>query len=343
MTADKRVRFAGMPSIALFAATAVAVMAMVFPRQAEFSALARFGGAPDAFSIAYLEALVRSSPQDARGPVLQFARSLASVGRYDDALEWLRSLRGDPAARELQFDVEVDYLRSLKRGDARRDELVSAVHQGLTDRAAERLPPALGEHLARVALEWGWPSLAASYYRHLAQEGDPRLLEWLREAARWYLASSDPRSAAECYGKAAAHAVDVASSEDDTLAAAAALEAAGDVGEASRLVETSARRLRGSKRLLRRGVELALAAERPDAARAIGAILAAIGEASDEELRSQMNRELWARDVRAALALAEDLVRRHPRDDKLRRLEARLAEQAGNDFLALRDWTRLAR
>ncbi len=343
MSANERVRFAGMSSLVAFGATGALVMAMVFPRQSEFSALADFGGRPDAFSIAYLEALVRSSPRDARDPVLHYARSLASVGRYGEALEWLTNLPGDAEAAEMGFDVEIDYLRSLQVGEAHRDELARAIREGLAERATKSLPPDRSERLARVALERGWPSLAAAYYRRLADENDPRRAEWLREAARWYLASDDPRAAAKCYEQAATRAVDAAALEHDALAAAAAFEAAGDVTKASEVVDSFAGRLPGRAPFLRRGVVLALAAGRPDSARKLGAWLVATGQVSDEELGSQMHRELVAGDVRAALSRAEELVHRHPHDDDVRRTEARLAEQAGDDRLALRDWAWLAR
>jgi hypothetical protein len=317
-------------------------MAAIFPRAADFAALARFNGQPDAFSIAYLETLVRSSPRDARDPLLSYAQSLARVGHYREALDWLGHLPRDREVADVELEVLVDYARSLGAGDPLRERLAHRLRDSLVERMADASRARPDERWAKVALEWGWPDLAAQMYRRLSEVDGSRRGQLLREAARWHLASGQPRLAGECYALAAAQAPDEGALERDVLAATAALESAADVVAASRLAESQASRLSHRPDFLRRAIRLATAAGRPGAARDLGRLLVAPHAASDEDLRAQLSRELAVGDAPAALGLAERLVSRHPDRADLRRLEAGLAEQAGDEQLALRDWTRLA-
>ena len=341
-TPARRVRLAGFPLVIAFALIVSGALMTVFPQDGDCSTLAGLGGRPDAFSIAYLEAIAKSSPKEARCPVLEYAHSLAAMGRHSEALQWIARLPRDASTVEAELDLQIAFARSLSSDDPRRAELRAAIHSQLVADMVVSAASARHEELAKVALEWGWPGLAAQYYRKLAETEGPRTATFLREAGRWHLAAGEPSAAAECYEQAAARATDAAALEQDGLSAVAALEANGDVGAASKLIEGYAARLPDHTPLLRRAMSLAIAGGRPDAARRIGTLLVASGQATEKEALAQIRREVAAGNLRVALEITKELVRRDPGNPDLRRLEARLAEQSGDNWLAFRDWAWLS-
>jgi thioredoxin-like negative regulator of GroEL len=340
LPAADRVRLAPVPVLVGFAFTLGAVFAAVFPTRQEYAHLAD-EGAPDAYSLAYLQVLTRANPDDEHLRLI-YVRQLSRLGRYDEALAALgpaaSDRQGDAEAQGLVLDLLLARARAVPEGDpARREAFEGVVKQlrklrGLHVQSVDRLGA-----LERLALELEEPRLAADFARSAAQsasDGAPLLAD----AARWMRAAGDASSAANLYREAAEKEHDTRRAQADALEAIAALESEDRVSDAADLAGVFASTWREEPRILVRAADLSLRCGRTFAARDYGRRLVAIDPASEVILEQQVRLELATGDARAALPLAQQLLERRPDDAHLHRTHARIAEWAGRPGIALSEW-----
>jgi len=325
-------RLAGLPLLFVSGVVLVALLAVVFPTGREYAAFTS-ETKPDAYSLAYLEVLTRANPRqlDLR---LVYAKQLATLGRYDEALAAATPVLSDPRlgldAKNLRLDVSLARARAIAERDPRRAAAFVDVHA----QVRALLAPALGserrEDLAKLALELDDPWLAADFYLALANTGGVARPRHLANAERWLRASGDNARAAQQYRLAHDAAKTPHEAVDYALLAVASLESGNRVHEAADLAAEYARLHAAHVRVLATATRLATACARPAAARELGRRWLALAPDDEQASRDQVGRELGAADPKAALQLLNRLLARHPDDYNLHYQRARVAEWAGD-------------
>jgi polysaccharide biosynthesis protein PelB len=322
-------RLAGWPMLVAFSFVLVSLLALVFPTGREYAALTPETKA-DAYSIAYLEVLTRANPNELELRIV-YAKQLATLGRYDEALAALerviRDARLGPEARHLALDFRLARARATPEGDPRRDERFRVVHALLGALIAVPRSVPRSIELAELALSLDDPKLAVVYYDDLATRDPPRRAEHLATAGRWLVAAGDNVAAAARY-RAAHDAAAEPAKADYAALAVAAIEANDDVRGAADLADVFVSAHPTDPKILALAARLATACGHAAAARAHGRRLLTIRPNDETVLREQTQRELAVTDLRAALELLNRLVARHPNEYALRVQRARVAEWA---------------
>jgi polysaccharide biosynthesis protein PelB len=322
-------RLAGWPMLTAFSFVLVSLLALVFPTGSEYAALTS-ETKPDAYSIAYLEVLTRANPNELELRIV-YAKQLAALGRFDDALAALERVIRDPRlgadARQLAFDFRLARARAIPEGDPRRNERFREVHALLGELVAipRTIPRSLA--LAELALSLDDPKLAVVFYDDLASRDSAHRAEHLATAGRWLVAAGDNVSAAARY-RAAHDATAGANQMEYAALAVSAIEASDDVRAAADLADAFVAAHPSDPKMLALAARLATACGRAAAARALGRRLLATRPDDETFLRDQTQRELAVTDVHAALELLNRLVARHPNEYALRLQRARVAEWA---------------
>jgi tetratricopeptide (TPR) repeat protein len=344
LSATDRVRLAPAPLLVGFAFSLGCILAAVFPTRRQYAELAD-DHAPDAYSIAYLRVLTRANPNDEHLRLL-YVRHLTQLGRYDEALEALApssEARGDTRQSSLEReDLALDLLlaraRAIPEGDPRRTEAFEGVAARLEELRARPQPVPRLRSLARLALELERPALAADYYEQAAERVPTEAAALLVEAGRARLEAGDTAGAAKVYREAVDRETDSPRAREAALLAIAAIEAGDDVRAAADLAGTYLERWPEDRELLERATDLSSRCLRAGAARDYGRRVLALDPDSEAALERQSRLELAAGEPRAALPPLKKLVLLHPRDERLRRTRARVAEWAGCPEVALEDW-----
>lgn len=332
-------KLVGVPTLLGFALVIGALLAVVFPTRAEYARLAEVEQ-PDAYSVAYLEVLVRANPNDA-GLRMVHVKQLSKLGRYDAAEEVLRPLLSDPhatAARALQFDLRLAHARAQEEGTSARKAAFDGVIALLPPLVAETSSIPRLRELAGIAAGLGRQDLVGEILGRLAEVSPPEARPALRaEAAHAWVEGGDLARAAELFDSAAATDPDPSRAKEWARQALKADEAR-DVYAAADRATIYAKRWWADVEFIETATRLSTACGRARSAREFGRRLVELGPVTDALLRAQAKRELAAADPRAALGLVSQLIARHPDDALLREARARIAEWAGDQELALTDW-----
>ena len=262
----------------------------------------------DALAVALLRADVDRHPANVEMRC-RLAREQLALGLHEDAERTLAPFE-ESAQREvalLLLDVAVGAWRAAPLGSADR----SAAEARALARVERLLARNELDDLARaaaVAEELGRPDVAAhAHERAAAQAGDPQ------QAMALGLQALD------------------------------AYRAAGQGAEALRLADMLVERFPAERTVLERAEAAALAQSDVERARRFGANLMWIGAVDPVSLARQLDLDLAAGDLAAAVQVTELLAARSPEDPRARLTAARVAGWAGRADLALRHWTWLAR
>jgi tetratricopeptide (TPR) repeat protein len=331
--------------LAVVAVTVAASLAVLFPGL-DFGH-PRYLARPDELSISYLAQVLRQRPDD-RSARLLLARQQIALGKSTEAEANLRLLvesREDAItwrARLALVELERAQVDALAPSDpARGPRRVAALRElrrivgGPLDR--DDLP-----RIAEAALALESPADAATIYERLASQQPARRREWALLAARWYRAAGRLPESATAYLAASAAARPHEDGAADLLAAIDVMRATDEGRRALDVVEDAIARWPADRRLLQRGVDLALAQNDVHRAQSFGARLVALAPADDKALSRQLDLDLAAGDNEAALRTLTALVERRPEDEGLRYRLAQVATWANRPEVALGAWAWLA-
>lgn len=317
------------------------VLALVFPRGG-----ALVVGAPDELSAAYLRTQLRLRPQDL--PLrLRLAGQLRTLGRRAEARATLAPALGGGAAagpaRLLALELDLAEAQALPEGAPARRGALARLGEEARALAGEPLPPGDAAALADRALALDRPDVAALLCERLAGTDPPARSAWLARAARHHLESGRPDRAAPLHAALAALERDPPRRREHARLALDAWVAADQgpraIAEARRFLAD----LPAAPELLATAVRLALAQGRLAEARRWGRTLLSLRPDDRRQIERQLEMELAAEDLPAALVLIRRLLGLQGPDPHLAEQEARLAEWARRPAAALRSWARLAR
>ena len=303
-------------------------------------------GPPDELSIAYLQQVLRTHPGD-RAARLLLARQQQALGHWDAAEDSFRLLAGggDRIATQAELallDLERARLDAMPATDAERPLRQQQTLAALRLVAPAPLGPEQLARLADTALALEAPADAAEIYERLAALDAANQHDWLLRAARWRRATGALDASVALYQKASEVAPAEWAAREDVLMAVEVLTAADRAARALDATDAALGRWPTDRRLLDRGVTLALA--RGDAGRAKrwSERLIQLGPDQDAWLRRHLDVELGSGDVATAFTVAQRLVARHPEDRALRRKLAETAMWSGHPDEALDAWAWLA-
>jgi len=347
VTKDKRIALVRPLTLITALLALIAALVGLFPSQKRLTALSSQGES-DALSIAYLQLLLRVHPDD---DALRraLAHNLAAAGKWADARSVLAPLLGQPheGGRRARMEaLEIDFLvaKSLKTGSPERTGLRNDIARQLENLRTETSDHGSLARLADISLAMALPHVAAPIYQKLAAVDKAGGQRWLDLAATQYLASGAPDQAARAYQEAAQIAQDdVQGQRKYTLLAIDAYLAASQGAQALALAEASAPHFAGDLAFMRRMVAMALAQNDTVLAQRSGRALVALAPDDADILSQQVEVEIAAKDLLAALALATRLVALEPANNEKRTRMAHLAEWAGKQDIALEQWIWLAR
>ena len=351
MSATKRQKLAQPWVLLLITCVIVTTLVLIFPRKSSFESptyLAR----PDVLSIAYLRVVVRFWPDDHEARLL-LAHQLFTLGYLEEAHETLTpliKLRGTHAtrARLMALDISLSQFRTGNdHGNDDHTALQHALNQALEAVIMDHLSVTDLQRLAKLSLELGQPGLATTLYTRLADTDTAHRPAWLAEAARWALATRQPAQASHLYEQATDTAINTKDALTYALLSLDALRAANQEASALQRVRVYLQRFahspEGIRELLPRALTLALAMKQPLLARNWGRQILAYTPSSAEAVTRQLNLELAARDLPAALQLAQRMTALRSDDPRQHLQLAQIAEWAGHPTIALSEWLWLAR
>jgi predicted Zn-dependent protease len=299
-------------------------------------------GKPDALSLAYLRLLTSVRGDDA--PLrLRFARTLLDAGAWAEAEDASAPLLRDgiPEARALRAACEVARAREKLPGSAGRREAEAAAVAEIgallaSCRAARKGCEALSE-LPALALELSRPRLAGEIEELRADLEPARRGERLAAAAAAFSQADEPGRAGELFAQAA---LSLGGEEGvrHALRALSLLRGARDRSDALSLARALVARFPEQRGLLDAAIQLALAREALDDARAFAARALALDGEDRAALCRSLELTLAVGRPREALPLARRLVALEPESAEARRTLAQVAEWADHPLLSLAQW-----
>lgn len=189
---QKRERIFDHAALLLFLTVLLAVLLWLFPQQGAFREKLP-DDKVDAVSIAYLELLSRSAPED-NGLRNNLLTQLAQTGQYERAYELLQTMQ---ATLENSKDTELQllYLEVLAQltfwqtqQKQRQAFQAKAIAQMIAVQQL-RLSANDRERLAAIALSLSRPVIAADQYLSLAEIRKLERPKWLERAIKWYRAA----------------------------------------------------------------------------------------------------------------------------------------------------------
>ena len=299
-------------------------------------------GKPDALSLAYLRLLTSVRGDDA-ALRLRFARALLDAGAWAEAEEESAPLVRDgvPEARALRAACEVARGREKLPGSAGRraaeEAAVAEIDALLASCRAARKGCEVLSELPALALELSRPRLAGEIDELRADFEPARRGERLAAGAAAFAQADEPGRAAELFAQAAL-SLGGEEGAGHALRALSLLLGSRDRPDALSLSRALVARFPKHRGLLDAAVQLALAREALDDARAFAAQALALDGEDRAALRRSLELTLAAGRPREALPLARRLVALEPESAQARRTLAQVAEWADHPLLSLEQW-----
>ncbi|MGI9285032.1 MAG: tetratricopeptide repeat protein, partial [Pseudomonadales bacterium] len=200
---NNRERIFDHTSLILFFAVIVAVLIWLFPQQAEFRKQLP-ADQVDAVSIAYLELLLKTVPEDT--PLrINLIRQLTQTGQHKKALVRLNYLL---VSYPLDYVSTIDLLQlqilaqlsfSNTIGEDKKIAYRGTVEQLLMKMQSQNYANSERQTIAAIALAVGKPLYAANQYVYLAANDASKTSYWWQQAAKWYLAAGEQQKVARIY------------------------------------------------------------------------------------------------------------------------------------------------
>ncbi|MGG1946934.1 tetratricopeptide repeat protein [Trinickia sp. NRRL B-1857] len=225
--------------------------------------------APSELTVAYLEAWLRSAPND---PVYlsALANQYLALGRCNEAhasAARLSALGVQRSRREaIQIELRCDEQRAFAApaDSPRRAALLVRIAGELDVAAREDWSAAELDALASQALSVGAPAIAARYQARLSQVDPRRRTYWQKQSARQWLAAGEYGRAAAAYFAAQAGASNLDEARAAFIAGVRALQAGNLLNEALAQAQAHLSGLENDRQSLEVLLQLARAAHRPD-------------------------------------------------------------------------------
>ncbi|MGH8536286.1 MAG: tetratricopeptide repeat protein [Gammaproteobacteria bacterium] len=301
----------------------------------------------DSLSLRYLELLVRMKPEDP-DLRLMLVRKLTAIGYIDEARRALAQLPSGENAKwgeAKRLSIQLDHLVfiGLQTTDPKRAAAGEDLIRRLQELKGRGIPSEHLEEIARISLVLDRPDLAAECYLELSEADVANKIRWLKQSARWFIASGSSARAGLLLDQAASLSPVPEQSRALALEALKALHGAMAFDSALKLASGYLEKFPDDRVLASRSIDLALAANRLDLAKPWARKLASISGNDPAVLTRQLDIELAANDLEAALSLAERLLAKAPEDDAVREQAAQIAEWAEQPARALDYWVPLAR
>lgn len=225
--------------------------------------------APSELTVAYLEAWLRSAPNDP-AYLSALANQYLALGRCNEAhasAARLSALGVQRSRREaIRIELRCDEQRAFAApaDSAQRAALLVRIAGELDIAAREDWSAAELDALASQALAVGAPAIAARYQARLSQVDPARRTYWQKQSARQWLAAGEYGRAAAAYFAAQAGASNRDEARAAFIAGVRALQAGNLLDEALAQAQGHLSGLENDRQSLEVLLQLARAAHRPD-------------------------------------------------------------------------------
>jgi polysaccharide biosynthesis protein PelB len=299
---------------------------------------------PDGLSEAYLKVLLQAEP-DNQPARLQLAGLYFTIGDWERAGRVLKeggeALESLPQAQWLMLRVLLARYSALSAGDVKRPELQKKIQGYLKTLNPARLTPEQLVQLADYGLQMNAPGYAAICYVILAKEDPGNAGEWYAKAGRWSLAAGRPLEAAAYYEQAFEATNDPVAAALVAEEASRAHEAADRGDRALSMIQKALSLCPQNKRLLLRGVVLAIAQQQPEVAKILNLHYLEQCPKDAAALARQVDLEVQGGHKHQALLVSRRYTDLKPHDAAALQKHARLAEWNGLYPEALKTWRTL--
>lgn len=344
MSADKRPQLINVPFMVILASLIAAVI-LVLAYKAGNIEKALEDEQPDALTVAYLKALLQAAPDDAEVR-FKLVRHYLAVGSWLTAEKVLKaggvSLLALPRAQWLLLQIQWARYLATSPEEAQWQPRKKALAKHIAALPATGFTAAQMAEVAEISLQLGIPREAMKYYARAAAQDPRQGAHWYAEAARCALAANQPSRAGDYYRQALGHANDGETAVKLAMAAAGAYEAADQGDRALMVIRLALQKYPEDRRLLERGVALALARQQPETADAWNRRLLQQRPDDPAALKRQLALALqWGR-KKEALACSRRLIQQAPRDPAVLRRHTELAQWNGRYAEALQTLKKLA-
>lgn len=346
ISSQERTRMLRPATVTAVVSPAMALLLGLFPGRQRLKALIE-QWVQDGISITYLQLLLRTRSRDT---ALRWAvvHKLTTLGKWNDARNALAPLLSHAGAlgqqaRLAALEIDFSKVGTLMGAMHQRSVVQAAIAAQIQQLKEENLSVRALQRMAQISSAIDRPDLAAVLHRKLATIDSVMRQAWLELAAKAYIASDEPRAAAQAYHEAAFtdHA-DVSMRRRYIFLAMDAYLRANESGTALALAQAAAPELGNDDELMRRVVAITL--QQNDIGRALhmGRHLLKRNPEDAAILSMQVDVELAASDYAAALELARRIHLIEPANHDKRAQLARIAERADQPSLALEHWAWLA-
>lgn len=301
----------------------------------------------DAISVAYLRVMLRTYPDDS-GIRLSLVHALIEIGKYQEARETLLPMVREAGpngtqARLALLDLDRAVLRESGLLPAQRKRIAASLGYQIADMLAVQSSPPVLVHLNQASRELGRSDLVVRSLELLVKADTAQRPQWLDQTARVWLEQGQPSRAATAYRDIA-----MLANAPSTLRrryAVRALDtyfAANDGAHALAFAGVAPAEVRNDPGFLDRAIRVAQSQDNAGRAASFGRELLALTPESAAALEKQLDLELAAGALPAALQLAQRIVAVAPGVPSRTRL-ATIADWNSAQEIAFREWTALAR
>lgn len=324
----------------------VSVLFALFPnKQRTIDMVARQQA--EALTLAYLRVLLRTNPDN---QVIRraLARNLSAIGNWSEARSTLAPMAAKAGAdgfdaRLALLEIDRSIVKQKTLLDPQRSRVEDAMGAQIQAMLNQAAPLAALESLAQVSRELNRPDLAARAFARLADADPASRQRWLALTARESLADGSPLKAAFAYATIATRADNPpAVQRHYTLLVFDTFAAANEGAAALKFAESIVDKFSTDAAVMERIVAIARSQNAVRDAQRFGRRLLALSPDSPAALEKQLDIELAANELQAALSLATRLVTLAPTVQHRTRL-AQIADWNSAQLLALTHWTILAR
>jgi len=318
-------------------------LAIVIPLILLFQSSDRLTGmlrsSTDSLSLRYVKLLVRMKPEDP-DLRLMLVRKLKAIGYIDEARRTLAQLPSGENAKwseAKRLSIQLDYLAfiGLQSADPKRVAAGEDLIRQLQELKGQGTPSEDLEEFARISLALNRPDLAAEFYLELSEADVAKKIQWLKESARWFIASGSSARAGLLLDQAASLSPVPEQSRALALEALESLLGTMAFDSALKLASSYLEKFPDDRVLASRSIDLALAANRLDLAKSWANKLASISGNDPVVLTRQLDIELAANDLSAALSTALVLIAVAPEEAAHRERLAQVATWTNRLELAL--------
>lgn len=298
-------------------------------------------GKPDAVSVNYAELLLKADPenQELREKLIG---QLIELGSYDAARLHINELPAASPDLKAFFELELDTLENLAKVEGVDAATKAALAARIEALPRKTLSNGQLKREASYALALGAPAVAASIYDELAVREPERRVEWLRNAAKWFMAGAEPARAAEVYKLLLEDEKDPQKRLDLIYQTVLALRGASiDDAAAVFLSEHMAALSGNDSELLDEGFQASLGSNHYDLAEKFVRVWREQQPNDKRAIKAEFDLYMASGNIAAAWPLGQLLVADDPYNPELLSTMGKLGEWVGQSIGALDYWEQL--